>query len=111
LLSQGKFYDDMTLLKDAYRQENVETVMCRSLISVNWQGYLYDYDFNQMLDMPAMFADINKPHLDDLLNGVSWQQSIKIGQHCYGCTAGQGSSYGGALKESLDGFVDDLNLT
>jgi radical SAM/Cys-rich protein len=111
LLSQGKFHDYMTLLKDAYRPENLETVMCRSLISVNWQGYLYDCDFNQMLDMPAMFADINKPHLNDLLNDVSWQQPIKIGQHCYGCTAGQGSSCGGALKESLDGFVDEIVIT
>lgn len=60
----------MTLLKDAYRPQNVETVMCRSLISVDWQVYLYDCDFNQMLDMPAMFADINKPHLDDLLSTI-----------------------------------------
>ncbi len=107
LLSQGKFNDYMTLLKGAYQPENLDTVMCRSLISVDWLGHLYDCDFNQMLDMPAMFAGINKPHLSDLLNDVSWHQDIKVGQHCYGCTAGQGSSCGGALKESLDGFVDE----
>jgi len=63
-----------------------------------------------MLDMPAMFAGINKPHLSDLLSDESWHQNIKVGQHCYGCTAGQGSSCGGALKESLDGFVDEKTV-
>lgn len=106
LLSQGKFHDYMALLKNAYRPENLDTVMCRSLISVDWQGYLYDCDFNQMLNMPAQLAGVNKPHLQDLINQTSWYQNIQIGEHCYGCTAGQGSSCGGALKEHEVALTD-----
>jgi len=96
LISKGEFDDYMSLLKEAYQSANLETVMCRSLISVDWQGYVYDCDFNQMLDLPITHAG-NKAHLRDLSSRSLYKKDIIIADHCYGCTAGQGSSCGGAL--------------
>lgn len=96
LISKGKFDSYMTLLKEAYQTANLETVMCRSLISVDWQGYVYDCDFNQMLDLPLINKG-KKAHLNDLSAQSLNKQGIVIADHCYGCTAGQGSSCGGAL--------------
>jgi hypothetical protein len=89
----------MQLLHSAYRPENLDTVMCRNLISVDWQGDLYDCDFNQMLGLPARVGKQIRPHLRDLLEGDVTDADIAIADHCYGCTAGQGSSCGGALEE------------
>ncbi|MEE9343072.1 MAG: arsenosugar biosynthesis radical SAM (seleno)protein ArsS [Gammaproteobacteria bacterium] len=94
LISHGGFNDYMQLLQSAHQETNLSTVMCRSLISVDWQGYVYDCDFNQMLDMPL---DGKKTHLRDLQGRDLTGQSIDVAGHCYGCTAGQGSSCGGAL--------------
>ena len=98
LLSKGSFEGYMSLLKESYRPENLPTVMCRSLLSVDWQGYLYDCDFNQMLGMPAAVGSAARPHLRDLLTTDALGTSIRVADHCYGCTAGQGSSCGGALE-------------
>ncbi|AKS41862.1 arsenosugar biosynthesis radical SAM (seleno)protein ArsS [Wenzhouxiangella marina] len=98
LAARGEFEEYMQLLKDAYRPENLKAVMCRSLISVDYRGYLYDCDFNQMLDLP-IGADEHRPHLNDLLGDTPLPERIAIGNHCYGCTAGQGSSCGGALSD------------
>ena len=98
LLSKGGFDVYLRLLKDAYRPENLSTVMCRTLLSVDWQGYLYDCDFNQMLGMSAVLADRPRPHLRDLLSTEVTGAAIRVADHCYGCTAGQGSSCGGALE-------------
>jgi len=98
LISTGQFSDYMTLLQTAHKDENLQTVMCRSLISVDWQGYLYDCDFNQMLNLPMQLAHMEKPHLRDVLNQDVSGASIVVRGHCYGCTAGQGSSCGGALS-------------
>lgn len=100
LVSKGSFEGYMRLLKDAYRPENLPTVMCRTLLSVDWQGYLYDCDFNQMLGMPAALGSSSRPHLRELLSTDSIETSIRVADHCYGCTAGQGSSCGGALGKS-----------
>jgi len=113
LLSKGEFGGYMKLLKDAYTTENLQSVMCRSLISVDWQGYVYDCDFNQMLDMPMQIeadlegdaglaagviaSDRPRVHLADLLAHDLSGKSIYVADHCYGCTAGQGSSCSGAL--------------
>ena len=106
LLSKKQFEPYMSLLKDSYSETNLKSVMCRSLVSVDWQGNLYDCDFNQMLDMPlaanvsqanVIVTDYYRPHLRDLLKTNIENQPIAIGEHCYGCTAGQGSSCGGAL--------------
>ncbi len=97
LLSKNEFNDYMLLLKGAYKRENLPSVMCRSLLNVDWQGYLFDCDFNQMLDMPMTDSSERPLHLRDL-NNISWLgRDVKVGGHCYGCTAGQGSSCGGAL--------------
>ena len=130
LLAKGKYDDYMQLLKDNFSDSNLSSLMCKSLISVDWQGYVYDCDFNQMLEMPLLQAtkplaeklepsaqkteplakklepsakiatiasDKTRTHLRELLNADIQGQSIVIGEHCYGCTAGQGSSCGGAL--------------
>jgi hypothetical protein len=76
--------------------------MCRSLVSVDWQGYLYDCDFNQMLDLPLELPELigrERPHLRDLLTATLTGNPIVTRDHCYACTAGQGSSCGGALND------------
>jgi len=102
LLSKGRFDEYMDLLKSNFQQANLPGVMCHTTISVDWEGYLYDCDFNQMLDMPlkldsVIASDRAKTHIRDVLTQQLEGNSIVIGEHCYGCTAGQGSSCGGAL--------------
>jgi radical SAM/Cys-rich protein len=100
LVSKGQFNGYMRLLKDNHRAENLNNVMCRTLLSVDWEGYVYDCDFNQMLGLPLNIAGRARTRLRDLpaaeLNG----NPIRIADHCFGCTAGQGSSCGGALEPS-----------
>jgi radical SAM/Cys-rich protein len=97
LLSSGDYHDYMRLLRNSYSEENLTTVMCRSLISVDWQGFVYDCDFNQMLEMPVLSSD-RRVHIRDLLGEDLLQNAaILTGEHCYGCTAGRGSSCSGAL--------------
>lgn len=96
LLSKKMFNDYMLLLKSSHDDKNLENVMCRDLISVDWQGYVYDCDFNQMLEINL--HDEKQPvHLSDLNNKDIAGNNIAVRDHCYGCTAGQGSSCGGAL--------------
>jgi radical SAM/Cys-rich protein len=97
LVSQGKFASYMKLLRDAHRDDNVERVMCRTLVSVDWRGYLYDCDFNQMLGIPLVVAGRRRLHVSDLLHEDLAGSRVAVADHCYGCTAGQGSSCGGAL--------------
>ncbi|MFN3812675.1 MAG: arsenosugar biosynthesis radical SAM (seleno)protein ArsS [Roseateles asaccharophilus] len=92
LISKGQFQPYLQLLKDSFQSANLDTVMCRSLVSVDYQGQLYDCDFNQMLGLPAQAR-----HLRELLAADNAGDPIRVAQHCYGCTAGQGSSCGGAL--------------
>jgi radical SAM/Cys-rich protein len=97
LISKGTFASYLHLLKDNFSTANLEGVMCRSLVSVDWQGYLYDCDFNQMLAIPLRLAGSARPHVRELLQQRLDGLPIAIADHCYGCTAGQGSSCGGAL--------------
>jgi len=97
LVSKGQFNAYMKLLRDAHRDENLDGVMCRSMISVDWQGYVYDCDFNQMLGLSLVRAGARRPHLRDILGEDVEGNPIVVRNHCYGCTAGQGSSCGGAL--------------
>jgi radical SAM/Cys-rich protein len=97
LLSKGQFGAYMQLLKDSHRQENLNGVMCRTLLSVDWQGYVYDCDFNQMLGLPLHVAGKPRAKLSELLGEDLTGNPIVVADHCYGCTAGQGSSCGGAL--------------
>lgn len=97
LISKGQFNSYMQLLRASFREENLEGVMCRSLLSVDWQGRVYDCDFNQMLDLPLELSGHERPHLADLIGRDLAGLPIVVKQHCFGCTAGQGSSCGGAL--------------
>lgn len=98
LISKGQFHDYMRLLKQSHCEQNLSTVMCRSLISIDWQGYVYDCDFNQILDLPLELGRRNRIHIGELAGQDMANNPIAIADHCYGCTAGQGSSCGGALN-------------
>ena len=95
---QGQLMGYQALLRDAHNPVNLDAVMCRGLVSVDWQGDLYDCDFNQQLGLPAAGQG---RHLRDLLDpeALSDDQPIRTADHCFGCTAGAGSSCGGALQE------------
>jgi radical SAM/Cys-rich protein len=98
LISQGRFEHYMTVLKNAYQPQNLESVMCRNLISVDWRGHVYDCDFNQMLGLPLRLDGRPRVHLRQLASKDLDGNPIVVKDHCYGCTAGQGSSCGGALS-------------
>ena len=83
----------MEKLITAFNPVAAKNVMCRNTISVGWDGYLYDCDFNQMLELKV---DCTAKHISEFDNSVLNKRNIIIGQHCYGCTAGAGSSCGGA---------------
>jgi radical SAM/Cys-rich protein len=102
LINKGEFNLYLALLQDAHLDANLEGVMCRSLMSVDWRGYVYDCDFNQMLGLPMAVGDRERVHLSDLLDSVIEGNWIRVAGHCYGCTAGQGSSCSGALKEAAE---------
>ena len=102
LLARGEYQAYMRLLRDNFSTANLESLMCRDTLSVDWQGYVYDCDFNQMLDLPvldsALLATDRRRHIATLPPARELAGSaIRTGEHCYGCTAGQGSSCGGAL--------------
>lgn len=97
LISKGQFKGYMTLLRDAHQEKNTESVMCRSLVSIDWRGYVYDCDFNQMLGLPLHVSGKPRVHVSDLMDTDLNGNPIMVAEHCYGCTAGQGSSCGGAL--------------
>jgi radical SAM/Cys-rich protein len=103
LVSKGQFNSYMALLHGAHREENVAAVMCRTLLSVDWQGYAYDCDFNQMLGLPLVVAGrggeekARRVHLSELIGRDLAGNPVAVRDHCFGCTAGQGSSCGGAL--------------
>lgn len=98
LVSKGKFDAYMALLREAHQDENLSAVMCRSLISIDWQGYVYDCDFNQMLDLPTRLEQKTRLHISELQADDLTGNPIMVADHCYGCTAGQGSGCGGALE-------------
>jgi radical SAM/Cys-rich protein len=97
LVSHGKFADYMRLLRDAHNPANLDGVMCRTLVSVDYLGYLHDCDFNQMLGIPMVVAGRPRRHVSELPSLPLDGAPVAVADHCYGCTAGQGSSCGGAL--------------
>lgn len=97
LVSKGMFDEYMSLLRQAHRPQNLDSVMCRDLVSIDWQGRVYDCDFNQMLGLPTRVPSQGLMHISDLTLPVLLDGPIAVRDHCYGCTAGQGSSCGGAL--------------
>lgn len=99
LVSKGQFNSYMQLLRSAHRDDNLDSVMCRSLVSLDWQGYLYDCDFNQQLGLPIGASGKGRLHLTDITAAALEDRPIRVADHCFGCTAGQGSSCGGALAD------------
>jgi radical SAM/Cys-rich protein len=97
LAIKGEFERYLDTLRHAHQDANLDAVMCRNLISVDWRGFVYDCDFNQMLDLPLAQPDGARVHLKDLIDADFEGRPIRVAGHCYGCTAGQGSSCGGAL--------------
>ncbi len=102
LVTRGEFDGYLQLLQDAHLDANLDGVMCRNLISVDWQGHVYDCDFNQMLGLPMQRGGRARVLLADLINDDIAGNPVRVAGHCYGCTAGQGSSCGGALKEAAE---------
>ncbi len=102
LLAKGEFDKYLDLLQHAHLDANLENVMCRRLISVDWRGHVYDCDFNQMLDLPLTHGANTQVHLRDLIEVDLANNPVRVAGHCFGCTAGQGSSCGGALKEAAE---------
>ncbi|TLS67823.1 radical SAM/Cys-rich domain protein [Mariprofundus erugo] len=98
LVSRGTLDDYMHLLRKSFSEKNLAGVMCKRLISVDWQGYVYDCDFNQMLNLAMTAEQGGHVHLRDLIHQDIRGNGVIVMDHCYGCTAGQGSSCGGALE-------------
>lgn len=94
---RGQYDQYMELLENNFNPATLDEVMCRSLLSVGWEGSLYDCDFNQMLDLPLTDREGKPLKIWDLQQGEADARPIVVGNHCYGCTAGAGSSCGGAL--------------
>jgi len=97
LISKGQFEPYMDLLVASFQSANLDSLMCRSLLSIDWKGFVYDCDFNQMLGLPLEHGARARTHLRDLMQADLLGNSIVVRDHCFGCTAGQGSSCGGAL--------------
>ena len=102
LISKGEFARYLDLLRHAHLDANLGGVMCRDLISVDYRGYLYDCDFNQMLDLPLVRRGGERIHLSELGTGELDGRKVRVAGHCFGCTAGQGSSCGGALQDAAE---------
>lgn len=95
LLQEEKLDDYLQLLLDSFNPSAAFGVMCRNTLSVSWDGYLYDCDFNQMLQLQVEKAA--PQHIEDFDLAIINERNIMVGQHCYGCTAGAGSSCQGTV--------------
>jgi radical SAM/Cys-rich protein len=102
LLSTGHFESYMDTLRSNHQIDNLATVMCKDTVSIDWQGNVFDCDFNQMLEEPLQSKEKRPLHISDLFTSRLSELPIKTGNHCYGCTAGQGSSCSGALSGALN---------
>lgn len=98
LLVSGNYESYMEELVNSFNPTAIDSVMCRNMLSVGWDGYLFDCDFNQMLDMKTNVIE----HIKDFDKEKLTDRLIKLGQHCYGCTAGAGSSCGGEIACPAD---------
>lgn len=94
LLQSGNYEKYMEKLVAAYNPVAAANVMCRNTLSISWDGFIYDCDFNQMLDLKV---DCSSKHISQFESAVLHNRNIVINQHCYGCTAGAGSSCGGTV--------------
>lgn len=97
LVSRKQFDTYMSLLKKNFDEKNLSSVMCKTLVSVDWEGYLFDCDFNQMLELNIENGN-RKINVSDLESDTLSGRKISVKDHCFGCAAGQGSSCGGSLQ-------------
>jgi radical SAM/Cys-rich protein len=97
LRHRGQYETYLELLANAFNPATVEGLMCRDTLNVSWRGELFDCDFNQMIPLPAVGDDRTPLHLWDIDPANMEGRSIRTGSHCFGCTAGAGSSCGGAI--------------
>lgn len=95
LLESGNYEEYMHKLVEAYNPGTVEGLMCRNTLSISWDGYIYDCDFNQMLDLKVASTS---QHIEDFDLDALKNRNVVVNQHCYGCTAGAGSSCGGEIS-------------
>ncbi|MFZ5481363.1 MAG: arsenosugar biosynthesis radical SAM (seleno)protein ArsS [Myxococcota bacterium] len=93
LLEKGNLQAYMETLTGAFNPGAVDGLMCRNTLSIGWDGTLYDCDFNQQLEMPS---DVARPHVRDFDPAALAARKVRTARHCFGCTAGAGSSCGGA---------------
>jgi radical SAM/Cys-rich protein len=97
LEQSGNLQRYLELLVNAFNPATIAGLMCRNTLSVSWDGRLFDCDFNQMLDLELETPAGDRPHIRDFDPTLLAQRQIITGRHCFGCTAGAGSSCGGAL--------------
>ena len=95
LIRRGQYLTYMEKLRTAFNPSTIDGLMCRSMISVDWNGYLYDCDFNQMLELQIDPA--NATHISDVRASDLIDREIRTANHCFGCTAGAGSSCTGSV--------------
>ena len=96
LKRDGKMEKYMEMLIKNFNPAAAKNVMCKELISISWNGQVYDCDFNQMLSIPVSWKPLNIMNLNNLKD---IEDKIAVANHCFGCTAGAGSSCGGAITE------------
>lgn len=94
LLESDNYQSYMNELVEAFNPTTIDGLMCRNTLSISWDGYIYDCDFNQMLDLKS---DVSATHIDQFDMDALMNRNIQLSQHCYGCTAGAGSSCGGEI--------------
>jgi radical SAM/Cys-rich protein len=95
LLTTGKFEEYMEKLVNSFNSDTIEGLMCRNTISVSWNGKLFDCDFNQMLELQT--GNNSPKHISEFNVEKLKERNIVVNQHCYGCTAGAGSSCQGSI--------------
>jgi radical SAM/Cys-rich protein len=96
LMRRGKYEEYLEKLASSFNPSTLGNLMCRSLLSVDWNGFIYDCDFNQMLALAITEGD-GRVHISQLTDDLLSDRAIRTANHCYGCTAGCGSSCGGSL--------------
>jgi hypothetical protein len=97
LQASGNLHEYMELLVNSFNPATLDGLMCRNTLSIGWDGAIYDCDFNQMLELPSVGSG-SSMNIRDLDVQALAGRRIVTGRHCFGCTAGAGSSCGGALE-------------
>jgi radical SAM/Cys-rich protein len=98
LEQSGNLQRYMEVLVNAFNPATISGLMCRNTLSISWDGRLFDCDFNQMLDLEVQPVNDRRLHIRDFDSQLLAQRQIVTARHCFGCTAGAGSSCGGAIE-------------